>query len=438
MALPRRRVSFLIVIGLFGLGLGFIVSVLDPLIYSEKTRQLAPPGLKNSALSLITIMALLVALIAQPVIGRWSDRTQSRWGRRIPFLSGGVLGLSLALLAIAWADNLFLLILAAMVASGASNTIQSAWQALVPDYVPIFQRGAAAAIKTLLEAAGAIIGLTVAGLAITQSNLALAPLSGIALFSLILLITLYTLVSVRNPPLGHLRQSQAPADRDRGSPSSRTLSAYLARLLALGRQTPAFFWWLINRLLFWSAGIALRTFILNYLEDVRSLSVAEVTRLGGRYFFPVAAAGVFLLVLGSGLMADRLGRRPMLITAGLLACAGTLLLTLTADLRLLLAGGGLIIAGAALFATASWALATDIVANNEGAFYLGIANGATVLGSIGGRLGGPLIDGINQISDDSRLGYLIVFCLAALFFAGSSAVVLKIPTVLRPKARLKK
>jgi hypothetical protein len=41
-------------------------------------------------------------------------------------------------------------------------------------------------------------------------------------------------------------------------------------------------------------------------------------------------------------------------------------------------------------------------------------------------LGGPLIDGVNQHSGTTTLGYLVVFGLAALFFVGSSAAVLKI------------
>ena len=50
-----------------------------------------------------------------------------------------------------------------------------------------------------------------------------------------------------------------------------------------------------------------------------------------------------------------------------------------------------------------------------------------MVGSIGGRLGGPLIDGVNQLNGTVTTGYLLVFGIAALFFVGSSAVVLKIP-----------
>lgn len=127
--------------------------------------------------------------------------------------------------------------------------------------------------------------------------------------------------------------------------------------------------------------------------------------------------------------------------AGLLACLGTLLILLSGDLTGLTIGAGLVVVGAVLFATASWALATDLAAPGKGAFYLGIANGATVLGSIGGRLGGPVIDGFNQLAPtgwfaDQQPGYWLVFGLASLFFAASSATMLKIPAFSRAAEKI--
>jgi MFS family permease len=89
--------------------------------------------------------------------------------------------------------------------------------------------------------------------------------------------------------------------------------------------------------------------------------------------------------------------------------------------------GGFIAIGAGIFSSASWSLATNIAPKGDSALYLGLANAATVLGSATGRLGGPLIDGLNQLSNTTTLGYLTVFGLAALFFVGSSVAVWKIP-----------
>ncbi|MCB0156300.1 MAG: MFS transporter, partial [Anaerolineae bacterium] len=191
--------------------------------------------------------------------------------------------------------------------------------------------------------------------------------------------------------------------------------------------TPPFFWWILNRVLFWSAAISLKTFALNYIEDTPTLSLADLPAVSHTLIFG-GGAGVLLVVLGAGLLADRIGRRPLLVTAGLLAVGGTLLLVVGRDLTWLFAAGGVLVTSGGVYASASWALATDLAPPHKGALYLGLANGATVIGSISGRLGGPLIDSVNHLTGQLSLGYLVVFALAGLCFLGSSLVILKIPS----------
>ncbi|GIK38865.1 MAG: MFS transporter [Chloroflexota bacterium] len=409
--LETRSLPFLVGLGLFGLGLTAALNILDPFIYTEKVRLLAPPALKNSTLSLITITSLVVALFAQPLVGRWSDRSQTRWGRRIPFLLAGVIGLTLALALVAGAHNLGLLLLAVILVSLSSNTIQGPWQALVPDRVPLWQHGTMAGLKTVLEATGAVIGVGLAGLTLAQGNLWAAPLAVVGLLWLILWLTLQT-----------LRRGPAAI----AAPPSSTFENPLTLFkLNLSHLPPALPWWMANRFLFWAAAISMRTFLLNYMQDVLNLSPAETQALSSQIIL-LLGAGIFLLVLPAGAIADRIGRRPLLVAAGLLAAAGAMLFVFLRDVNLLFLAGGLLAVGAGIFTSASWALATDIVPKEEGALYLGLANAATVLGSISGRLGGPVIDGLNGLTGTSTAGYTVVFGLAVLFFVGSSMVVLKI------------
>jgi MFS family permease len=135
---------------------------------------------------------------------------------------------------------------------------------------------------------------------------------------------------------------------------------------------------------------------------------------------------VFVLALPAGAAADHLGRRPLLGAAGILAAVGAILFIIWGDLTTLFVAAGLIAAGAGIFSGASWALATDLAPPGEGAQSLALANAATVVGSIGGRLGGPLIDGLNHLTGSSTAGYMAVFALAALGFVASSVVVVKI------------
>ena len=110
-----------------------------------------------------------------------------------------------------------------------------------------------------------------------------------------------------------------------------------------------------------------------------------------------------------------------------MAASGTLIAIFYRDIPALYLAGGLIAAGAGIYASASWALATHLAPGDQGALYLGLANGATVLGSIGGRTGGILIDSVNYLFGTVVLGYQIDFGLAVLFFLASSLVVFKIP-----------
>lgn len=408
----KRSIPFLVVVGLFGTGLAFLISTLDPFIYNEKVRVLAPPGFKNTTLGVITILTLVMAFIAQPLIGHWSDHTHSRWGKRAPYLTAGVIGVSLALVFVVTANSLWMLVLAAMLVSTFSNTTQAAWQALIPDQVPTFQHGTAAGIKTVLELTGVVGGVALVGVMLSRGNLWGPPIITITLFGAILLITLYTL---------H-RASTAP----KSTGQVATAGAFSMLLTALWQAPTAFYWWMANRFFFWSSAISIRTFLLNYLEDVLQFSPARAQELSSQLFV-LLGVGVFLLALPTGAITDRVGRRPMLVVAGLMAAVGASIFIVGRNLSVLFVAGGLIAIGAGIFATTSWALATDLAPQSKGALYLALANGATVLGSIGGRLGGPLIDALNQLFNTVALGYMVVFAIAALFFVGSSTVVLKIP-----------
>ena len=118
----NRSLPFLVGVGLFGIALAFNASILDPFVYSEKVRLLVPPAFKNTALGGLTILALLLALLTQPLVGQLSDRTRGRWGARIPYLILGAAGLSGALAVVVLADSFVLLILGALLVSGFANT----------------------------------------------------------------------------------------------------------------------------------------------------------------------------------------------------------------------------------------------------------------------------------------------------------------------------
>jgi MFS family permease len=128
----------------------------------------------------------------------------------------------------------------------------------------------------------------------------------------------------------------------------------------------------------------------------------------------------FLIVLPSGFIADRVGRRPLLIVSGVAAALGAFILLSARSLPVMFGAGLFIGLGGGLFITSRWALATELVPKAEAARYLGITNLATAGGSAAARLTGPLIDGVNHFFDSKTLGYVGVYALVGLLFLLSS------------------
>jgi len=46
-------------------------------------------GAEASQLPILWLGAPVMGLLAQPIVGHWSDHTWSRWGRRQPYFLGG-------------------------------------------------------------------------------------------------------------------------------------------------------------------------------------------------------------------------------------------------------------------------------------------------------------------------------------------------------------
>ena len=188
------------------------------------------------------------------------------------------------------------------------------------------------------------------------------------------------------------------------------VGVYLGAQVGIGRdarQQRSFVWWVINRLLFLAAVGSIQGFALYYLRDVLLLPDAE--RWTG---ILLAVVAVFLVAsaLGGGYLADRIGRRRLVMVSALVAAAGTLFLLVARDMSLVLVGGSILGAGAGAFMATNWALGTDLVPPQEAGRYLGISNLAGAgAGIVGAGIGGPMADFFNRL--EPGLGYLVIFAI---------------------------
>jgi MFS family permease len=138
---------------------GTWLALLTPVLVTIalRVRQLAPTNAAQS-LSLILGIGACCALIAGPVFGRLSDRTTSRFGMRRPWLVGGVLCGFAALLFIATADSLAAILVGWCIAQLAFNAVLASIVALLPDQVPLEQRGTVSGVLGICMPIGQVAG----------------------------------------------------------------------------------------------------------------------------------------------------------------------------------------------------------------------------------------------------------------------------------------
>ncbi|MHB8629756.1 MAG: MFS transporter [Aggregatilineales bacterium] len=412
--LAQRSIPFLITLNVTTLGLTLWSSVTNPNLYQYKLQLLVDHTEVNTWLGLVSIGGLVVATIAQPAIGVLSDRTRGRFGRRAPYLLMGMIGVVLALIAIAAAPSLGTLIVAILFGQVASNAIQGPWQALSPDQVPDGQKGAAAGVKTVFE----LLGLISSGF-IVQALLAHGNVTAtvILLGAVSVISTSITVFSTPDVPL-----TERPPQTLNLAGTRRSIADRWQQLTPDTRRNLT--WWLVNRFLFWAGVIAVRQFIINYMQDVGHYSESDALGISGQFTI-LLGIGVILITLPAGLLSDRVGRVRLIVASSVVACAGALVLIFARQPEPLYAVALLAGAGAGMYFSVNWALVTVLVPAAEAALFLGIANAATTLGSVTGQLGGSLVDTVNRLTGTVN-GYFVLFGLAALFFLLSAVAISRV------------
>ncbi len=406
-------------------------NTLDPALLSFKVAELAPAS-KNTALGLITAAGLLVATLTQPVIGALSDRTRAPLGRRVPYMIVGSLLAIAFLFVVALAPTIGILLLGVLAYQFGANTAQAPWQALLPDQLPASLRGAASGLKSLFEILGFILGRRIAGYMAAQGTPQAAVLSASAVLIVTLVLTSLTARYWRGRRAPEVPDGESESFPSSESPSKHAPgSAQEARLsisdfLQRSNWPKGFGWWLVNRALFWSAVIALNSFVIFYMIDVAGMTFSEASRLFGDLSV-VLGLSLLIITIPAGRLSDKLGRRPMILAACLVAVAGNLLLLGARTRPVLILGGAALGLATGVFLSASWALATDLVPRGMAASYLGIANIATAGGSFLARLaGGALIDPINRLTGSQEAGYVTLYSLTLVAFVVAAFAVTRL------------
>lgn len=144
----------------FVIGLGFFgISVVWPIYNSYMPILLDKFISSKQTIGWIMTIDNWLALTLMPLVGYLSDRTRTRFGRRIPYLLVGapIASLCLALVPVGWATSLLLLLTFTITMNLAMATFRSPIVALMPDITPSELRSKANGIINFMGGLGYIL-----------------------------------------------------------------------------------------------------------------------------------------------------------------------------------------------------------------------------------------------------------------------------------------
>jgi maltose/moltooligosaccharide transporter len=161
--MEKRRLGFWEIwnmsFGYLGIQMGFALQ------NANASRILQNFGADVHSLSWFWLVAPLTGLLVQPIIGYYSDKTWTRFGRRKPYFLFGALMAAIGLILMPQSDMLTAFMPALWVGAGmliimdaSFNIAMEPFRALVADMLPSDQRTLGFSIQTVLIGIGAVIG----------------------------------------------------------------------------------------------------------------------------------------------------------------------------------------------------------------------------------------------------------------------------------------
>lgn len=399
--MPPRSWSLtlsLTMLGLFSAWFGPIQVLLG-----LQASQVAPDH-KEATLSLVTGLGALVSTLGNPVFGALSDRTTSRFGRRLPWIAGGLLLGAVGLVVLASARGVAGMVVGWCLVQAFLNATFAALNASVADQVPVDRRGLVSGLIGVAQTAGLVAG---AGLAAAVGS----TRTGYLVLALLV-------VTLGLPHVLGARDLRLPDGAGRP-----TLRHVMAGFVPPLRRYPDFGWAWLTRFLVNLGNSTGTLYLLYYLMDAVGME-ADRAATGVFILTGIYALTVFASTVVGGVWSDKAGRRrPFVIAASVVTALASLDLALTQSWVGAVVGAVILGIGFGAFTSVDFALVTQVLpSSGDAARDLGIINiasaGAQVLAPV---LAAPVVTYLG--------GYTTLYVMAAVVCLLGAACVLRIRSV---------
>jgi len=316
---------------------------------------------KETNLAIISFVAGIFALISTPLWGALSDRTSSRWGRRTPWITFGMIVIAITLVMSGFAWSLPALMVSWVAMQTVINAVISPMSAAIPDHTPENQRGLVSGWYGFAYTLAVVLGTAIG----TIATAVWAGNKGITM-GYILCAAAFVVATL---PFILDRWERDVRPESRGKFDLKALAAcYYVDL----RENSDFGWaWLSRFTVTLSSAIAL-FYLYYYLQDEIGLLSDRASGDGMRVadgvliLTGVYAASVFLTVVTAGGWSDRLGKRRIFVAASaVFYVAASLMMAFAHDFWVTIIAAFLLGIGTGVFTSVDFALVTEVLPSAE-------------------------------------------------------------------------
>ena len=407
------RTSARYVVPLAAATFGVYLALLTPVMVSlafKLQHITATTAEATQALGLVTGVGALFALFTNPLVGRLSDRTTSRFGMRRPWIVGGTAVALGAFFLIGAATDVWMVLLGwCMVQAGLNGTL-AAVNATIPDQVPVSGRGKVSGVIGLMSPVGILGG----NFLISRLDADLTRFVVPGIIGTVLAVVFAVLLRDR-------RLTEPPQHR-------YSVKEFLGSFVFNPRTHPDFGWtWLTKFLVMFGYG-GVATFLPFFLTDKFGLDEADAITTVLLCNFASLGAMAVSGPLG-GILSDRIGkRRPFVTAAGVIIVVGLVVTALAPTTTFVIVGQAIVGLGAGSFMSVDLALATQVLPDpRDTAKDLGVLNIASTLPSSLAPAVAPAIIAIGSATAIG--GYATFYLVGAIFCLLGAVLVYKIKGV---------
>jgi len=404
----------------------FVPLYLDAQLEALFTEWMGDAGLAKFMVGAIMGLDNLFALFMIPIVSKLSDKTDTKLGKRVPFI---IVGISVAMIAFGAVPfvaqtNIIVLAIVLLVIMVAMNFYRSPAVALMPDITPKPLRARGNAIINIMGGVGTGLGYVICYLCSEKifNTGNVVPMEIIALVMFVCLVMVVLFVKEKSFKQQMLDDVNAycketgddPEDYI-GQSDEEEENAAPEKEIATKLDKRNLFLMLGSILFYYMASNSIETFMSIYSEDVLG------SQSHGLEMLAALAVGNFAFMIPSAMFAEKIGRRnAMLIGSGLMFLANVSMIFVTEFTYLIAVPFFIFGIGMSIMITNMYPTIVSFCSKGDYARFTGYYYTSTMIAqSITPALAGLLMSPYFGGSTNRLMPYAAVFsclCFVALMF----------------------